>query len=878
MIDLQNELNSLTVTNLPIPLPSVSLTDIAVTGQFEVIKGGLATVVVSGSIGKNRVHAVFQKPLKAGKFSGAFTAEIESIKLSELIKKTQKVDISRVPFFGSLTIPKFGVTVSSDYITSSLLPNVFCKEGLLQNTAVTIPKGLQAFTTLSFSGTKVPIKMQYYKTFLSFEVINNGQLQIGTIVKTILDIDIRKLSLPRKVKDIFQFQINYFSIDTSTKQLVVSTQYPDTLSYFNGYLTIINPALSVNADLLEPKKTNIETSGAIRIGKGYYSVTISKDADNYILKASFKKIPVSEFITTFSASVLPSELQQRVKNFIQFSIENAKLSFPLGSAKLQVHLSGKAVVYGYRVQLCAVICSQGKSAKLVAGFQFGTVSLKDLIFKITAKDLSEYAILNQELDISILISPVYLSNVHLPGSKLKDMDIMEGVSINADLRWPNNCARDKFCDVARKLLGKDAKFSLQATIKSITSFTMSARVKDITLREGVVLTSAAIQVKVGGTTSLGIEGSINLKKHDLTLSAGIRLEARQVILKGDTTGCWKNAFGANWLSICNLHLEVKLLPTATIEALQLGGEVKIGDPKCITNPLTAEGYVGVDEFNLNNNFYYVELKNKVTMGTLLKAVCINLALPRSLSESGFPNGFLSSFSTSGKKLPQVIIPAGFRLNGTINILGLQADADVTISLSEGVNMDVALSPLKIANGKFEMYASSKDRSRGPLLKVCVTIIPSLKVDIHASGFVSVLGIQAEAMLKVTDTQYEFTVEGKLFNAFQASLKISADYGDITKAGFQVAGELKNDFFTKVHEKIENGIQKYNQVGEKMKSEARENCKKHQDSLNKAVEKRDSARNRVNSAQNDCDRAARCVKDWETKLERLPRPSRCKKSK
>ena len=107
MIDLQNELNSLTETNLPIPLLSVSLTDIAVTGQFEVIKGGLATVVVSGSIGKNRVHAVFQKPLKAGKFSGAFAAEIKSIKLSELIKKTQEVDISRVPFFGSLTIPRF---------------------------------------------------------------------------------------------------------------------------------------------------------------------------------------------------------------------------------------------------------------------------------------------------------------------------------------------------------------------------------------------------------------------------------------------------------------------------------------------------------------------------------------------------------------------------------------------------------------------------------------------------------------------------------------------------------------------------------------------------------------------------------------------------
>ena len=114
-IDLQKEIDSLTGTYVPIPLPSVSLTNIAVTGQFELIKGGLATVVISGSIGKNRVHAVFQKPVKAGKFSGAFAADIGPIRLSDVIRKTTQVDISRVPFFGSLTIPRLGVTVSSDY-------------------------------------------------------------------------------------------------------------------------------------------------------------------------------------------------------------------------------------------------------------------------------------------------------------------------------------------------------------------------------------------------------------------------------------------------------------------------------------------------------------------------------------------------------------------------------------------------------------------------------------------------------------------------------------------------------------------------------------------------------------------------------------------
>ena len=349
-IDLQNELDSLTKTYVPIPLPSVSLTNIAVTGEFELIKGGLATVVVSGSIGKNRVHAIFQKPLKAGKFSGAFAADIGPIRLSDVIRKTTQVDLSRVPFFGSLTIPRLGVTVSSDYITSSLLPNVFCKEGLLQNTAVTIPQGLQAFTILSFSGTKVPLRMQLFKSSLSFEVIRNGRLPIGTLISTIPGINIRSLPLPTGLNDIFQFQIDYFSLDTSTKQLVVTTQYPGTLSYFKNHITITNPGLDLYATLKQPRKIDFAVNGAISIGNGFYNTTIARDpsTSKYIITASFESIPISGFIQKFSAAVLPREFQKRLKNFIQFSIHNAKLALPLGTRNLQLHLSGTPVIDGYK--------------------------------------------------------------------------------------------------------------------------------------------------------------------------------------------------------------------------------------------------------------------------------------------------------------------------------------------------------------------------------------------------------------------------------------------------------------------------------------------------------------------------------------------------
>ena len=881
-VDLQNELNSLTGTYVPIPLPSVSLSNIAVTGQFDLIKGGLATVVVSGSIGKNRVHAVFQKPLKAGKFSGAFAADFGPIRLSNIIRKTTQVDISRVPFFGSLSIPRLGVTVSSDYITSSLLPNVFCKEGLLQNTAVTIPKGLQVFTILSLSGTDVPLKMYYYKSFLSFEVIQNGRLPIGTLLSTIPGINIRSLPLPTGLKEIFQFQIDYFSLDTSSKQLVVTTQYPGTLSYFKDYLTITNPGLSVYAILKHPRKTDFAVNGAIRIGNGFYNTTISRDplTNKYIVKASFGTIPISDLIRKFSAAILPQEFQKRLKNFIQFSIHNAKLALPLGTRNLQLHLSGTPVIGGYKtVHLSAIIVRQGEKNKLVAGFQFGKVSFSTLIYKITRKNLQDIAILNQELHISLLISPVSLPGVRLYGSNLKNINIVKGVSIYAALRWPPNCAQDKFCAVAQRVLGQNAHLFLQGTIVSTSSFTLSAGVSDVRLGAGVVLQRAALQVMVGRETSYGIEGSIHLNKIGITLSAGLRVGSRGVVLQGNMQGCWKRAFGAKWLSICNLHLLIAIQPTVTlVGALEIGGEVRIGNPSCLSRPLIAKGYVGVDQLSPSNNFYYVELKNKVTMGTLLQAFCIRFRLPRPLADSGFPKGFLSSYSPIGKELPKagISIPAGFRLKGTINILGLEAHADVVINLPKSVRMNVSLPPLRIAGGLLEIYASSTDRSRGPFLYVHVALLPP-KVDIHASGFVSVLGIQAEIFLRINNTHYEFRISGKFLHLFQASLNITANYGNIKRAGFRVRGHLKNDFFAIVHEKIQKGINKFSQASTKAIDKAKQRINSKKVIFDRATKKLRSAKDRVDGARGKLDSAIKNLRNWEGKVRDLCSIKECDKS-
>ena len=883
-VDLKNEIDSLTGTLVPIPLSSKTLTNIEVVGSVQFVKGGLATIVATGSIGRIKVYAIFQKPLKAGKFTGAFAADIGPFKLANIIRKAAEVDISRIPFLGSLVIPKIGLTIASDYITSSMLEETFCQKGLLNKLGITIPKGLQAFINVKLSGRKVTFNMRFFQSLLTMKVAKGSWLPIGSLLSKIPGINIRSLSLPKGIKDIVRLQVNDFFLDTRIKELKVDTSLPKTLKYFNGYLTIINPALSLHVVLRYPRKLSVEVDGSIKIGKGDHVITIKRDNSlkKYILEAYFKTVPISDIIRKFSAKLLPGLLQRSVAKFTHFSIHNARLRLPLGVKNLQLHLSGTPVIHGFKtVHLSAVIIRQNKETKLIWGFELGKVSLASLVQQITKKDLRKIAILNQELNVAVLISPTTLPSVRLHGNLLKHTQIKSGITINAALHWPKNCAADKFCAVAQKLLGTNARFSLQARIHNTNTFTMSAVVSDVRLGSGVVLQRAALEVTTGLSTSVGIEGTIHLKNPGIKLIASVRVDVKRgVVLQGNMQGCWKRAFGAKWLSICNLHLLIGIKPSVTlIGALEIGGEIRLGNSRCTSHPITALGYLGIDQLSPQDNFYYVELKNKVTVMTVLRAFCINFALPRPIAESGFPKGFLSSFSIAGKELSKIglKIPAGFRLKGTINILGLVAHADVLINLPKTVKFYIGLGPLRIGKGILKMYASSRDRSRGPFLKVFIQSYPQHKVDIHASGFVSVLGIHTEAMLRITNTQYQFAVRGKFLHLFQASLHITSQYGNIKKANFIVHGKLKNDFFVKIRRKIIRGLQYSAQAATKAIDNAKRKVNSKKVIFDRAIRKLTSAQHRVNRANRAWDRAINKLKRWESKVHRLCRIRRCRSS-
>ena len=219
---------------------------------------------------------------------------------------------------------------------------------------------------------------------------------------------------------------------------------------------------------------------------------------------------------------------------------------------------------------------------------------------------------------------------------------------------------------------------------------------------------------------------------------------------------------------------------------------------------------------------------------------------------------MSSFSLLGVELPHVplSIPQGFRYSGAINILGLEASCNITIGLPEGLEYAVQLPPLHIDGGLLTMTALRGDRSRGPFMSIDLDLLPTPDVNIAASGYLNVLGISLESTLIITNDKYEFMIEGKMLNLFDASLTLTASYGNIATSHFQVSGEFTNNLYSTIEVKIRNVLQASADEATAAINKAQRDVDKARDDFESAQRALKKAEDDVESADKAFDNAAR----------------------
>ena len=860
-LNIKDLINSLTGTNLPIPSAINSATLVKIIGRKS---AGIFTFIFSGSIaGKAGVHLVYQK---FGKISHiAIAAGINSFKFADLVQSAVNIDITGIPFFGTFSVPSMGVVISRGEMKTPLLSQVLSANSPLVQYGSTLPNGFTAKFRTPIGSIKGIIG-SYAEKVISFTVPKNVDASLGALLSVIPGVDAESLALPSVFGDILKIQLSRFYFDVPNKEMSIVLVFMKTITFFENTLSMTNPQLKLKAKLSTPRSFSAEAKGTINIGNNEYAVDLRKDPTTrkYVISVEAEILPISAIVKEIGATLLPDDLNSLL-SLLNFNIRNARIVYPFGVQPQQFILSGTPEMFGAKIaHITAVAIKYAGKIRLIQKYDFGAYNIADFIKKLLGVSLHKLVILDQNVDIEFLISPSTVKGVSLTIPAFKGFRIDQGISIKAPLGWPTNCESDPFCAVAKILLG-GIKLSLQATIANARSFTLTATIGKLNLGGGVVLLQCGLQIVVGTNPSIGLVGSIELKDPPITLTAAIRATVGGVKLEGSMSGCWNNAFGLQYLTICNIFLSMTINPSPLpISGLEMGGRIEVGKKSC-GKLLTAEGYIGVNALNPSENYFYADV-GPVTFQKFFDAFCLPVELPRPLAESGFPKGFKTSFSLLGRELPhaRISIPPGFQFRGTLNILGLEAFADILV-IPTRIKVKAILPPLRIAN-ILKMYASKTDRSRGPFF---IADISTRKApSIEASGFLEVLGLLVETKLRITTSKYEFSINGKFLNLFNAALRITADYGSFSRANFIVEGWFKNDLFEKIAKSVRDALKNSADEAERHVTPAQNAVKEQKTKFDSAKGELENAKRKVEDAKRAFDSAVSKVDDLAQRLRNL----------
>ncbi len=864
------KLTGLTLPGAPQHLPSFTF-----SGYLE--SDGSATLILSSDQSKsNKFYAFYHQNRGQGAPAKAIAVDISHLKLSTILKSAFRIDISRVPFFGRLAVRNIGLTVSSKVITN-LPRNTFTKSNMLKKNGVTIASGLKAYILLPFMSK--PVTATYSSNVFTLRT-NSNELGLKALLRLIgSKFSLGKLRLPKQLKAIFSLYVKEIKIVKD--KFSVTIVFPKPISFFGGILAFSNIIVTLFISNRTPK-LSVKVTGNVRLAGASFQTVLAQDRQKkYSLSARGKYLNIHKVFVQLSAAVLPVVLSSFLKNipFLHFGIQKPVIYYKFNSKPMHLHLGGTPVIFGFKtLNFDALFTKIGKKTAIIMGFEMVKINIADTLKKLTGFNFRKFAILNQDLSITITIAPKDFRNLHFKKGGLKGVPISKGVSVTAIMGFPSNCDQIKSCRLASKLVGKDASFSIQATIPTATYFPITASIHNLRLGKHLTLSKASLKIIGGSNPSVGFIGSIHLKKYDIILSASVFISTKGFTLGMSMRNCWVNVFKQKWLSICNIIGSISFAPPTGVSGFELGGEIRVGYAST-GRQITAKGYFGINIINPNENYYYVSF-TKATVGYVLKAFKINARIPKPLAVSGFPKGFLSSFSLLGKELPEVglSIQAGFRFKGALNILGLEAYVDVNINLPNGIKFLAGLPPIKIAGGLLKMYASSRDTRKGPYLNAIVQMLPQPKISIEAKGYVSVLGISLETSLKISNSEYKFFIKGNVWGIFQASLLIHAQYGSIKTAGFRIKGEFKTDLFERIQKTIVNALNNSAKKATAAINKAKAKLDRAKIPFNRAINKLSRAQHKVNQAKAKIRRAADKVAATRRRLVNRCRIHRCKKCK
>jgi hypothetical protein len=846
------------------------------------------------------VHRYAQRPWQEKATVVTLGIAFPSYRLSDLVQKVADIDITDIPFLGTLTVPEVGLIVSSGAVYPNLVPEVM--DGILKNVQPILRGVAIAVGIPIVSGQPaVQFILRLAPKDIRFSIIDPGaSLTLTNLLDVIIpDFDLSDLSLPPGVSDLLNLRLYGFEYQHQSKSVTVELRFGEQLVLIPDAVTILNPTIMFNVTLKKPRRKIIEANGAWKLGSAKFPVElkpaplppispinkprISGDkpvtARGFQLTAKFDDINIADIIDEFDVEFLPPELQDVLTqaSLINFSIKEPYISIPIGTGSkgFLLHLAGRPQIGDWsQLKLNALLSKTAGKANLALGVEFARIGFADLIQQLTGADVSWISLLDQSLQCAIVISPKTMDGVALEGEVLSSIPIQRGLSIVGLFSFPDDCVGDDFCEFMKAALGTGATMQLRSTISSLKQFTFAATVNDIRLGEELLLTNAGLEFMIGVETSIGLVASLRLISPPITFQGAIRMGLQGLELEMAMVGIWEQAFGIEWLAFGNALLAIALKPGVPVVGFAIGGELRLGKLNTGKEIIMAV-YLGIDPVMPRRNYFYGSV-NKASLGALLDAFEWSVDLPKVLRESGFPNGLLVSFAYDHIEVPGHVIPAGFRLNGTLNILGFTVTCDIIIDIPRRIKIDIHASPLNLAGGLLKLYKSRDQSSLGPMFYADIKIVPP-SVEVKASGYASlVYGIvECETTLEISNTEFQLRMSGRFF-LFDAELRVYANYGSLESAAFQVYGKLSTAWMEELEKRVVNAIDEAQKAATAKISEAQGKVNSAQSSYDAAVRTLQQKQRDVENKNKDFDRAIANLQKKQNNVHRLCRLRTCHK--
>ncbi|XP_066294937.1 uncharacterized protein [Branchiostoma lanceolatum] len=866
--------------------------DIKMTAKFGNTGYGLQVAFNTG-IANSRVFASLDS-IKFGNnqtkvFSVALS--IKSISFGDLIRRFTNEDVD-VPVLSDLELPEAAFLLSTKTAPFSISSY---PDSLLQMMPG-VAAGLNVVFQLKLSdgdslGT---FYLAVSKRRFQFQLLPGSVVRVGALLNKMLR-SVSTIELPSKLPldDVLSSTLQGFQYDGNTRTFTIPVAIETSLTIIPSVLVLddlhatfqivrgqstaggLNPQPPVVAPRPGTAVTqtgggggfSFELTSVWYIGNVRTALSIAKPPGGNVFIAEGAPeldIEIGKLIEDFGVALLPpGPMEDGLKSIglDAFKVVNPSVSLVMGK-DFVLKLAGEAVINDWRCTVEVIVGSLGGTVSMATGIVLERVGIVEIVKTLT----------NDNVDLSVIPGASILSNaqaafvvsssdmsklneyLRFSAPLLSSIDIVDGIGVVASFKFPRNCGQDEFCKVAKRLLGKHVELMIYGALSIDRVYMKAVIPTPIRIFHGADIRDVGFEIQLAqppDETYIGITGSLQLDQPPLLFTGRFGLSDSGVYLGMSSVGWWYNAFGLSFLSIGYLNFEISISPDPILIAgIDFGGQAVIGFNRSDAEPIRAQLYVGINRIAPAQSYCKGSI-TKLTIPSILAAFAYRPNLPGFLDEIGFTEGVEFSFSAITRTLPNgILIRQGFFFKGKLEILFFKVTADIAIDKTS-IFANMTVDPFNIANGLIAIEGRSS--KQGPRLLVDIGWLPP-RAKLQIEGSVTVLFIKQTVNITMDEQGTRFFIEGSFLNLFRASLEVAASYGSIKTASFQVTGQMQQDLFRQLREKVENAIDGYVKRADEAIDAAKAKVRQAEVNWDIAVKDIQKAQRKVRSAEVHWDRA------------------------